>query len=118
LLPPGAWSRAVTEREFETLVSEIRPELVRIASRRCGRDQAEDAVQKCITYQWSTGRWKTAGVETVSGWLRHKAKQSAQDEFKGLARLRDAQRNIAVLSYSGCKHIESKPNADGEETNK
>jgi DNA-directed RNA polymerase specialized sigma24 family protein len=108
----------VTESEFEQVVEEIRPELVRIAARRCGRDQAEDAVQKCLTYQWTAGRWKTASAATVSGWLRHKAKQAAQDEFKGLVRLRDAQNNLGVLSYSGCKHTQSAPNSDGEETNK
>ncbi len=104
----------MTEAEFANLVEDIRPELVRIAARRCGRDQAEDAVQKGVLRLWESRQWVTADRHTVAGWLRHKAVSRGQDEMKSLLRLRAAQRNIRVLSDKGHKQTARQPNSDGE----
>jgi DNA-directed RNA polymerase specialized sigma24 family protein len=108
----------VTEAEFEQLVTKIRPELIRIATRRCGRDQAEDAIQTAILHCWKDAGWKGADSATVSRWLRRLAAMRGRDELRSLGRLRDAQRNLAVLANKGCRHVQSKPNSDGEVTNK
>ena len=108
----------MSEAEFEQLVARLRPELIRIASRRAGRDQADDAVQKSVLQLWVSGRWKTAGAAEMTGRLRLRVKSEAGKELRGLARLRTAQKNIRVLGDKGCRHVQSKPNADGEVTNK
>jgi DNA-directed RNA polymerase specialized sigma24 family protein len=108
----------VTRAEFANLIEDIRPELVRIASRRGGRDQAEDAVQKTFMQLWASRKWEKAAAATVAGWLRWGVKREGGKEMRGLQRLRDAQRNLWVLGNKGCRHIESKPNSDGEATNK
>jgi len=94
----------MTEHDFETLVVRIRPELVRIAARRCGRDNAEDAVQKAITQVWLAGRWATYPTERTTGLLRQAAARKGINELRGLGRLRAAQTNLAVLGNKGHKH--------------
>jgi hypothetical protein len=108
----------VTEAEFEQLVTKLRPELIRIATRRAGRDQADDAVQKAVMQLWIARRWDSASTEEMTGRLRLRVKSEAGKELRGLKRLRDAQRNIRVLGDKGCRHVQSKPNSDGEVTNK
>lgn len=104
----------MTETQFTQLVEKLRPELVRIAARRCGRDQAEDAVQKAVAKVWELGAWRTKPRAVVAGWLRHKTVSRGQDEMKSLMRLRGAQKNLRVLSDKGHKHTTKSPNSDGE----
>jgi DNA-directed RNA polymerase specialized sigma24 family protein len=108
----------MTEEEFTNLIEAIRPELVAIARRRCGRDQAEDAVQKTVMRVWAAGRWQIVDPTTVTARLRALVSLNGQDEFRQIVRFRDAQRNLGVLTHNGCKHTQSAPNSDGEETNK
>lgn len=108
----------MSEAEFEKLVAEIRPQLVRIATRRAGRDHADDAVQKTLTQIWVSRKWEKAQAAKVAGWLRWGVKHEGGKEMRGLKRFRDAQRNLAVLGNKGCRHVQSKPNSDGEATNK
>ncbi len=107
----------MTEQEFEQLVTDLRPELVRIAARRGGRDQAEDAVQKATTETWAARKWETASKETVAGWLRQRSRDRGINELRGISRLREAQRNIRVLGDKG--HKRANPAAyrhrDGED---
>ncbi len=102
----------MNEAEFEKLVAEIRPELVRIATRRAGRDQAEDGVQAAILAIWTKGLWKTASRETVAKRLRVGARLYGKDQMRGLQRLRTAQRNLLVLAHSGGKRLAPKGGAD------
>jgi DNA-directed RNA polymerase specialized sigma24 family protein len=95
----------MTEQEFTALVEELRPELVKIAARRCGRDQAEDAVQIATTQIWIAQQWLTYDRERMAGLLRQAAARKAINELRGLGRLRDAQRNLDVLGNSGCEHV-------------
>lgn len=104
----------MTEAEFANLVEDIRPELVRIAARRAGRDQAEDAVQKAVMQIWNAEKWRATPRETVAGWLRQRSKDRGRNEMRGLARLRDAQRNLRVLGDKGHKRSPRQPNSDGE----
>ncbi len=104
----------MTEQEFTELVEEIRPELIRIASRRCGRDLAEDAIQMAVIKVWELGQWKTADSAVVAGWLRHKAKSRGQDEFKKIDRFRGAQKNLRVLSDKGWKRAYDPNSRDKE----
>lgn len=102
----------MTEAEFTKLIEDLRPELVRIAGRRCGRDQADDAVQTAVLHCWKDGGWASAPQTTVAGWLRRLARMRARDELRGLGRLRAAQKNIAVLANSGGKRLAPKGGAD------
>lgn len=102
----------MTEAEFANLVEDIRPELVRIAGRRCGRDLAEDAVQKLLTRLWTGGRWQTDPADVVKKLLRAGAAVNGTDEFRQIARFRGAQKNLRVLAYPGGKRVAPKGGAD------
>lgn len=107
----------MTETEFVDLSEKLRPELVKIAGRRCGRDYAEDAVQKSVTQLWEAGKWKSYLPERVAGLLRQAASRKGINELRSLGRFRALQKETSVLlGNSGCRHTPSAPNSDGDET--
>jgi DNA-directed RNA polymerase specialized sigma24 family protein len=93
----------MTEQEYAALIEQARPELVRIASRRCGRDLAEDAVQKLFTRYWTNRRWERSSPETFIRALRRGAVLNGFAEGRQIGRFRAAQKNFLAAAYTGHK---------------
>lgn len=105
----------MTEHDFVTLTETLRPELLRIARRRCGQDYAEDAVQKTVSQIWEAGKWRDADADTVTRWLRQRAADRGVNELRSLDRFRSLQKESLLLGDKGCKHTPRATNSDGED---
>jgi hypothetical protein len=87
----------VREDEYLALTETMRPELLRIAARRCGASLAEDAVQMAVFSAWRDGWWGDASAETARRRLRLRTASRALDLRKSSQRQLALRRRLWVL---------------------